>query len=304
MGINDDADLDTGQVQDLRGSGGGTGPLGRLPGGGFTAGGGIVGLIVVVVLGILGGTGHLGLGDDTDQRSAGSSLRQSCSADNPDRFRRTDCRNVLYVNSVQAYWRTALPASFNTRYDAAPTRFFSQVVRTGCGQADSGVGPFYCPADHAVYIDLSFYDQLAGPQFGAPGDFAQAYVLAHEYGHHVQALLGTEAKVRAAQQRDPRNANRYSIALELQADCYAGVWATHAAQTTDEKGNRLFTSVSRAEIDQAMTAAQAVGDDTIQSRAGGGIHQESWTHGSGEQRQHWFATGYDTGDPTSCRTFS
>ncbi|GIL26493.1 KPN_02809 family neutral zinc metallopeptidase [Actinocatenispora comari] len=301
MGINDDADLDTGQVQDLRGSGG-SGAFGRLPGGGFTAGGGILGLIVVIVLGVLGGTGHLGLGGDGGQGSGGD-LAKSCSAADPDRFERTDCRNVLYVNSVQAYWRGALPASFHTTYRTAPTRFFSQVVRTGCGQADSGVGPFYCPADEAVYIDLSFYDQLAGRQFGAPGDFAQAYVLAHEYGHHVQTLLGTEQKVRAAQQRDPGNANRYSIALELQADCYAGAWARHAAQTTDEKGNHLFTAVTPTEIDQALTAAQAVGDDTIQSRSGGGIHQESWTHGSGQQRQHWFATGYDSGDPTACRTF-
>ncbi|HEY3502466.1 MAG TPA: neutral zinc metallopeptidase [Actinocatenispora sp.] len=302
MGINDDADLDTSQVQDLRGSGGGGGGFGRLPGGGFTAGGGIIGLIVVVVLGILGGTGHLGIGGGDTQ--SGTDLRQTCSTANPDRFERTDCRNVLYVNSVQAYWRQALPRTFGATYRTAPTRFFSQVVQTGCGQADSGVGPFYCPPDGAVYIDLTFYDQLAGQQFGAPGQFAQAYVLAHEYGHHVQSLLGTERKVREAQQRDPGNANRYSIALELQADCFAGVWAKHAAQTTDEKGNQLFTGVSATDIDQALTAAQSVGDDTIQRKATGDIDQETWTHGSGEQRRHWFTTGYQTGDAKSCRTFS
>ncbi len=304
MGINDDADLDTGQVEDLRGSGGGGG-FSALPGGGLTAGGGILGLIAVIVLGVLGGTGHLGLGGGSGSGAQGdnSNLQQNCSADNPDRLKRTDCRNVLYVNSIQAYWQDALPQSFGGDYQQAPTRFFTQSVNTACGAADSGVGPFYCPGDKAVYIDLSFYDELAGQKFGAPGQFAQAYVLAHEYGHHIQDLNGTESKVRRAQQQDPDNAGRYSIALELQADCYAGVWARHATQTTDKRGNKLFTSVSQQDMDEALRAAQAVGDDTIQRKSGSGINQDTWTHGSGEQRQHWLSTGYSSGDPTSCRTF-
>ncbi len=303
MSINDDADLDTSQVEDLRGSGGGGG-FSALPGGGLTAGGGILGLIAVIVLGVLGGTGHLGLGGSGSSSQADNgNLQRNCSADNPDRLQRTDCRNVLYVNSIQAYWQDAMPQSFGGDYQQAPTRFFTRSVDTACGAADSGVGPFYCPGDKAVYIDLSFYDELAGQQFGAPGQFAQAYVLAHEYGHHIQDLNGTEAKVRRAQQQDPGNAGRYSISLELQADCFAGVWAKHAAETTDKQGNKLFTNVSQQDMNEALGAAQAVGDDTIQRRSGGAINQDTWTHGSGEQRQHWLSTGFSSGDPKSCRTF-
>ncbi len=296
MSINDNAGLDTSQVEDMRGSGGG----GLIPGGGRTIGGGIVGLLIALVLGGLGVTGNLGLGGG---QADNSTLSKECAADNPDRFDRTDCRNVLYVNSVQAYWGGALQQTFGQQYRKATTRFFSQVANTGCGQADSGVGPFYCPADAHVYIDLTFYDELAN-RFGAPGQFAQAYVLAHEYGHHVQSLLGTEQDMRRAQERDPGNANAYSIALELQADCYAGVWANHADETTDLSGNRLFTEVSEQQLNEALQAAAAVGDDAIQRKSGGGINQDTWTHGSSEQRQRWFSQGYRTGDPKQCDTFN
>lgn len=253
-------------------------------------------------LGNLGNLGGLGGGDVQQQPADDTALQQACSKANPDRFQRADCRNLLYINSVQAYWQQAMPQYFGQPYQKATTRLFSGGVNTACGSASSGMGPFYCPGDNHIYIDLSFYDELAR-RFGAPGQFAQAYVLAHEYGHHIQTLLGTEAEVRRAQQRDPANANRYSVAMELQADCFAGVWANAAARTTDATGEPLFTSITQKDIDEALQAAAAVGDDTIQKKATGQINEEGFTHGSAQQRQQWFSQGYRTGDPRQCNTF-
>jgi predicted metalloprotease len=296
--LNDNAQLDTSQVEDIRGTGAGRGGL-PIPGG--RIGGGIAGLLIMLVLGLLGYNGVLpGTGEDNPPSG---DLSEECGVGNERRFDRADCRNLAYVNSIQGYWGSALPETLGQPYRMTTTRFFSDVVTTGCGQASSGVGPFYCPADSHVYIDLRFYQELAG-RFGASGEFAEAYVVAHEYGHHVQNLVGTSEQVRRAQQRDPDNANRYSVRLELQADCYAGAWAAHATQTTDMKGNRLFEAVSERDIAEALRAAAAVGDDAIQRRSGGGIDQESWTHGSSEQRQRWFTTGYRSGDPAQCDTFS
>jgi predicted metalloprotease len=284
MDFDENAQLDTSQVTDARG-GGGFG----IPGGGKTIGGGIAGLLVTVVLGLLGVNGALpGLGDSAPPD--GQTLAQKCATSNPNRFAETDCRNVAYVNDIQQYWSRVL----GSRYRPAQTVFFSQAVRTGCGNATSAVGPFYCPADRRVYIDLRFYSELAS-RFGAPGEFAQAYVLAHEYGHHVQTLTGTEATVRRLQQSDPGRANQYSIALELQADCYAGVWAAHA-------GGGPVATVSQQDIAEGLQAAAAVGDDAIQSQSGGGVHRETWTHGSSAQRQQWFTRGHSTGDPAACDT--
>ena len=156
-------------------------------------------------------------------------------------------------------------------------------MNTGCGAADSGVGPFYCPEDDLIYIDVSFWNELA-TRFGADGEFAQPYVLAHEYGHHVQDLLGTEARVRRQMERDPARQNELSVALELQADCYAGVWTNHATQTTDASGRPIFTQLTDADIDQALEAAAAVGDDAIQKKMGGTVDESQFTHGSSEQR--------------------
>ncbi|MQA24666.1 MAG: hypothetical protein GEU94_04170 [Micromonosporaceae bacterium] len=304
--LNEGADLDASQVEDVRGSGGGFGRGGGglpipLPGG--KLGGGIGGLVVVLILGFLGYSGGLGdlVGGGDDPPS--QSLAEKCDASNAQRFEQADCRNLAYVNSIQAYWQHALPETLGQPYRATTTRFFSNSVHTECGQADSGVGPFYCPADSHVYIDLTFYDELAS-RFDAPGQFAEAYVLAHEYGHHVQNVLGTSSDVRRQQQRDPGNANQLSIRLELQADCYAGAWAAHAAQTEDLRGNRLFDAITDSDIAEALRAAQAVGDDAIQRKSGGQINQESWTHGSSEQRQRWFTTGHESGDPRRCDTFS
>jgi predicted metalloprotease len=288
--LNEDANLDPSQVEDMRGSRGGGGRF-RLPGGlggsgggsgsgpGFKLPAGKAGIAVVVVVllclcgfacvgqGNLGGLGSLGslgglTGTEADTAS-GAPLDETCSRQNANRFDNPACVNLAFVNSIQAYWQRALPENFGRPYQTATTRYFAGAVTTGCGSADAGVGPFYCPADNHVYIDLSFYDELAS-RFGAPGQFAQAYVMAHEYGHHVQALLGTEAQMRRQQQRDPGNANALSVMLELQADCYSGAWARAATTTTDAGGQPLFTRVTDQDIQQALTAAAAVGDDTIQ----------------------------------------
>jgi len=298
MDLNENAQIDTGQVRDVGRSGGGGGlagipiPMGK---------GGGVGLLILLAVMVIGGLvgGNSLLGDDS---GGGGDLGQECAVDNPDRLQNVKCRNALFVNSIQNYWQTALPQSFDKPYQEADTVFFEGAVSTGCGQADSGVGPFYCPADDLVYIDLSFWDELSS-RFGADGAFAQPYVLAHEYGHHVQDVLGTEAEVRRLMERDPNNANRYSVILELQADCYSGAWTNHATKTTDASGQPIFKSVTQADIAEALEAAAAVGDDAIQKKMGGGVDESKFTHGSSAQRQQWFNRGYETGDPKRCDTF-
>jgi len=307
MELNDNADIDTSQVSDQRGSGGGGGGFGGggfpIPGGGGR--GGILGLIIGIIALLVGGgfgINALGGSDSGSGQGDNTSIEQKCSKDNPDRLNETDCRNTLFVNSIQAYWQQAMPQVFGKPYQPAKTTFFSQQVNTGCGAADSGVGPFYCPQDDLVYIDLAFYDELT-KQFGAKGEFAQPYVLAHEYGHHAQDLLGTEAAMRRAQQRDPGNANKYSVMLELQADCYAGSWAKHATETTDAGGQPLFKSITQDDIEQAVDTAGKIGDDAIQKKMGGGVDESKFTHGTSQQRQEWFTKGYSTGDPKQCDTF-
>jgi predicted metalloprotease len=303
MELNENADIDTSQVEDRRGSGGGFGG-GRLPIHIPTSPGGIIVTLVVVAVTLLGG-GYLGTNLMDGSGGGGgdnTSLEQACARDNPNRLSRTECRNTLFVNSIQAHWQRALPETFGRQYQPAKTVFFANAVSTGCGTADSGVGPFYCPADHQVYIDLSFWNELAS-RFGADGEFAQPYVLAHEYGHHVQSLVGTEAAMRRQQQRDPGNANKLSVLLELQADCYAGVWTNHATGTTDAGGQAIFRSVTQEDIDQALEAAAAVGDDAIQRKSGGRIDESQFTHGTSAQRQQWFSRGFQTGDPKQCDTF-
>jgi len=295
--LNKDADIDTSQVTDARGSGRfGGGGLGGIP---IPVGGGIVGTLIVIGLVILGSVLGPKLYGDNDQ----GNLAEQCSSANPDRFEVTECRNTLYVNSIQVYWQQAMPQTFGRQYEMTDTVFFSQAVSTGCGTADSGVGPFYCPNDKHVYIDLSFYDELAA-RFGAKGEFAQPYVLAHEYGHHLQNLLGTSSDVARRQQRDPDAANDLSVRLELQADCLAGVWANHASSTTDAQGDPIFTKLTQADIDEALNAAAAIGDDRIQEKSGMEVDESKFTHGTAEQRQRWFSNGYGSGDGRQCNTFS
>jgi predicted metalloprotease len=266
--------------------------------------GGIIGLIATVILVLAGGGFGASqiLGGSDSGGSDNTTLNQECASNNPDRSQNQDCRNTLYINSVQNFWQTELPQVFGQQYQPAKTVFFSQQTSTGCGTADTGVGPFYCPQDKLVYIDLTFYQELTD-KFGAKGQFAQPYVLAHEYGHHVQDLIGTLPQVDRAEQRDPGNANKYSVMLELQADCYAGVWAAHATQTKDKYGQPIFTQVTQQDIQDAVTTAGSVGDDAIQKKMGGGVDESKFTHGSSAQREQWFSTGYKSGDPKSCDTF-
>jgi predicted metalloprotease len=287
---------DAGRIQDRRGQGGGGGGLGfpGLGGGGFgfpmKAGGGLMALLLaaaaIFLPKLLGGGGGQALtGTDVGPEEA-AAPGQSCE---------TELEQVLCgaVNDTSEYWLRTFPTAFGRDYREADTVFFSGGTTTGCGQASAQLGPFYCPADELVYFDLPFLDQLQN-QLGAPGDLASQYIVAHEYGHHVQNVLGISAQVRQAEQQDPANANRYSVALELQADCLAGAWARDA----DERN-----LLDEGEIAEAIRAAEAVGDDAIQRGAGQQVNQETFTHGSSEQRVQWFRRGYDTGDPRQCNTF-
>ena len=293
MSFNTGAKLDPSQVEDVRGS-----RIGRR---GLAAGGGI-GIIVALVWVLLGGSPQTGetvgglvgqtIGGGAEQPGpASSALAAECQT-GADANASEDCRIVGYVNSIQAYWTDEFAAS-GQQYVLAKTRFFTDQISTGCGVASSASGPFYCPGDTFVYIDLGFFDELRS-RFGAQGGpFAQGYILAHEYGHHVQdlvgALSGTTSQAGQARQ---------SVRTELQADCYAGVWANHAA------GTGYLVPLTDAEIADALDAASAVGDDRIQQEMQGQVNPETWTHGSSAQRQKWFTVGYETGLPDRCDTFS
>jgi predicted metalloprotease len=198
------------------------------------------------------------------------------------------------LDDAQAFWAKTLPATMGAPYRDAKLVLFRDVNQSACGRAQAAMGPFYCPLDEKVYIDLSFYDELAR-RFQAPGDFAQAYVLAHELGHHVQTILGTSEQVQRLQQQRPQLANQASVRLELQADCYAGAWGHSAAQ----RG-----LLEPGDMEEGLRAATAIGDDNIQRQTQGRVAPESFTHGSSEQRLAWFKRGLDTGDPRQCDTFA
>jgi uncharacterized protein len=306
MELNENADIDTSQIEDQRGSGGGGGGGGGL-GGLPIGGGGLVGIIVTVLIALVGGyfgINNLGGGSGSGSSGTADNTKLKAECDATDKLKQLDCRNTLYVNSIQAFWTTAEPQYFNKDYAKAPTVFFSDRVSTACGAADSGTGPFYCPGDKKVYIDLTFYKLLA-EQLGAPGEFAQPYVLAHEYGHHIQDLVGTEAKMRQAQQgASDAEQNLLSVKLELQADCYAGVWAKGATSTKTAKGVQIFKSLTAADIQQGIDTAGKIGDDTLQQKSGGGINPAEFTHGTSADRQKWFSQGYNSGTPKDCDTFA
>jgi predicted metalloprotease len=200
---------------------------------------------------------------------------------------------TFVLNDTQATWAKILPADNGVAYHHAKLVLFRNSIPSACGIAQSATGPFYCPEDEKVYIDLGFYDELKR-RFGAPGEFAEAYVLAHEVGHHVQKLLGIEGKARAAEERNPQSAKAVSVRLELQADCFAGVWA----HSTDQRH-----LLEAGDVDQALKAAAAVGDDRLQRMSTGHVNPDSFTHGSSAQRMHWFQQGFNGGTVESCNTF-
>ncbi|MEE3917816.1 neutral zinc metallopeptidase [Micromonospora sp. BRA006-A] len=261
--------------------------------------GGIVGIIIAVLVALVGG----GFPQRRHERRRRRAGRQHLAGAEVLGAGRAGSSTAATRSTSTRSRRTGVPPC-RRRSASRPSKtvFFSQNVSPACGAADSGVGPFYCPADDLVYIDLSFYKLLAD-QLGAEGEFAQPYVLAHEYGHHVQDLLGTEAQMRRQQQRDPQSANALSVKLELQADCYAGAWAKNATGTADDKGQKIFTSITEQDISQAIDTAEKIGDDAIQQRSGRPVNPDEFTHGSSEQRKQWFTKGFTTGDPKSCDTF-
>ena len=257
------------------------------------AGGGVIGLIVLLATVLLGGGG----GVDGGLNGFGDALETDLDAP----LTQQEEFVQFLAEDTQAVWADIF-AQDGQRYEYATVNSFTGQVSTGCGGATSAVGPFYCPADRQVYLDLEFFDELAS-RFDAPGDFAQAYVVAHEIGHHAQNLLGTSAEVRAREQAaaSEEEANEWSVKLELQADCYAGIWAHSVYQRGQEEGSDV--GLSGGDIEEGLAAAAGVGDDRIQSQAGMAVDPDTWTHGSSAQRQEWFTRGYESGDLAGCDTF-
>jgi uncharacterized protein len=273
------ARLDPSQVEDQRGSGGGG------LGGPIVVGGGGIGLVILIIS-LLLGVNPLADYGGTNPSVDGAPSLQECQT-GADANKREDCRIVGFVNSIQKYWTDEFARRGDT-YLPAKTVLFTGATQGACGIAQAAMGPFYCPEDEKVYLDTSFFQELA-QRFGAKGGpFAEGYVVAHEYGHHVQNQLGLLAS--------GQSGNAASVRVELMADCLAGVWARHAADTA------YLEAPTDAEIAQALDAAASVGDDRIQQETQGRVQPEKWTHGSAAQRQQWFKTGYQTGDLDRCDT--
>ncbi len=289
-----------------RGGGGLGGSLGGLKG--LGAGGAVIAVIAVLILGP-DALNFLGGGQTSNNPGAGqgqSSGAQSGQGQPETQQQQPKTREQLeedklaeftnfVIDDIHAIWGKHFPRFYNRRYEPARLTLFTGRVSSACGMQSAAVGPFYCPADNKAYIDLAFYRELKR-RFSAPGDFAQAYVIAHEVGHHIQNLVGTSGEVHRAQRgASKREANALSIRLELQADCLAGVWAHY----TDKNG-----TLEPGDIDEGIRAAKAIGDDNIQRQATGTVSPEGWTHGSSEQRVRWFNIGFKAGNTDSCDTFS
>ena len=276
-------------VEDLRGSSGGGLRMGGL---------GIGGLLLVLILSWATGVDFLSLldsgavdpGPAANTSTPGGELRTT-----PEEEKLVDFVDAV-MRDAQQTWASKLGA----RYQPTRARIFRDAVQSTCGFAQSATGPFYCPGDQLVYLDLGFFAELQN-RFRAPGDFAQAYVLAHELGHHVQHLLGIESQVRRLQQANPDQQNALSVRLELQADCFAGVWGHHAAQPGRAAAGQV--ELERGDLEEGLSAAAAIGDDRIQRMSGSRVAPDRFTHGSSQQRVEWFKRGFDSGDYKACETF-
>ena len=276
-------------VRDVRGAGGYGGGRMGLPVGRGGLGGGVGLLVILVVLFIFGGPDAI-----LQLFSGGASAPSSDQGQPLTANDETSDFVARVLGSTEDVWG-ALFAQSGQRYQAPELTIFSGSVQSACGYASAASGPFYCPRDQRVYLDTSFFDELA--RMGGAGDFAAAYVIGHEVGHHVQTLLGTSDQVRSAQQRgNETQANRLQVAMELQADCFAGVWAYHANQTA--------RVLEPGDVEEGLAAAQAIGDDRLQRNAGRSVTPDSFTHGSSADRQRWLSTGLRSGDPSACDTFN
>jgi predicted metalloprotease len=277
-------------VEDLRGSSGGGMRMGGL---------GIGGVLLVLILSWATGVDFLSL-LGTGGIEPGPAANTSPGPGGELRTTPEEEKTVDFVDAVmkdaQGTWQSMLGG----RYEPTRARIFRDSIQSACGFAQSATGPFYCPGDQIVYLDLGFFGELQN-RFGAPGDFAQAYVLAHELGHHVQHLLGIETQVRRLQQARPDQENALSVRLELQADCFAGVWGHHAAQPGRAAAGKV--ELERGDLEEGLQAAAAIGDDRIQRQAGARVAPDRFTHGSSEQRVQWFKRGFDSGDYKACETF-
>ena len=270
-------------IEDRRGMGVGGGGM-RL---------GLGGIVILFVLSIVFKRDFFSLLNVSQGGTAGTTTSQPNPAQ--DAREQPLVQFVSFVlDDAQNTWKQLLPVEAGVPYRDAKLVLFRDAVSSACGLAQSASGPFYCPGDQKVYIDLGFYDELKN-RFGASGDFAQAYVLAHEIGHHVQNLVGIDNKVRQVQRAKPEAANDLSVRLELQADCLAGVWG-HSTQQRN--------ILEQGDVEKALTAASAIGDDRIQRMSGRSVNPESFTHGSSQQRVQWFQTGFNSGDMRSCNTFN
>jgi predicted metalloprotease len=281
----DDFDPRNIRIEDQRGGGGF--PLGG--GGKLGCGTIVIAIIAALVFGVdpaqmIGQLGQMQGGTPGETRG-GTTITESCNVDS---LSRESC-NAL--SSLNATWQPVFAAA-NVRFTQPKLVFYSQAGQSGCGAAQSAMGPFYCPSDNGIYIDTDFFNEME-QRLGAGGDFARAYVMAHEYGHHIQAITGVAAQVRSLQQRDPARANSLQVRMELQADCYAGVWA---AKNRDR--------IEPGDVEEGLNAAHQIGDDTLMSAAGRRPVEASFTHGSSAQRTQWLRRGLETGNEDACDTFS